>query len=213
MERSQVKADRVSIARRIWRFAYRFADALTKKLRLPDAGKKRAILDRYRERYAIRTLVETGTFLGDTVEYFRPTMQRIFSIELSEALHAAAVKRFAHTPHVTLIHGDSGAVLEKLVPELSERTLFWLDGHYSSEFFVGEQYVKTAKGELNTPILRELNVLLRSPLRHVILIDDARLFSGQGDYPTMAKIRELVESNGGFRIKVRSDIIRITPVK
>ena len=44
---------------------------------------KRSILLDYRRKYHLRTLVETGTFRGDTVEAGRLYFEEIYSIELS----------------------------------------------------------------------------------------------------------------------------------
>jgi len=47
---------------------------------------------------------------------------------------------------------------------------------------------------------------------HVILIDDARLFNGEGDYPSLDAIRELVKkAKHPFSVSVKTDIIHIIP--
>src|SRR4051812_24567471 len=101
---------------------------------------KRKIIDNYRQKYNISLLVETGTFLGDTIDYFKHKFNKLYSIELSEDLAARAVKRFEAQNNVSIIQGDSGKVLETLIPSLKEPALFWLDGHYSSEFFHNGEY-------------------------------------------------------------------------
>jgi hypothetical protein len=146
---------------------------------------KQQVITTYRQRYQLRTLVETGTFRGAMVEAQRTAFERIYSIELSDALHAAAVRRFRGDAHITILHGDSGRVLQDLVPQLRAPALFWLDGHYSG----GE----TALGERGSPIIQELQTILQSPtLGHVIIVDDARLFTGQGGYPTINEVSDLV---------------------
>ena len=93
-----------------------------------------------------------------------------------------AQKRFENDHKVKIIKGDSGKVLKDIVKEISEPILFWLDGHYSSEFFIGDEYFVTAKSDLNTPVEEELRTILASRRDHIILIDDARLFNGTDDY-------------------------------
>jgi len=45
---------------------------------------------------------------------------------------------------------------------------------------------------------------------HVILIDDAREFTGANDYPTIDELRKFVgDSMPGFHLEVRDDIVRI----
>jgi 16S rRNA A1518/A1519 N6-dimethyltransferase RsmA/KsgA/DIM1 with predicted DNA glycosylase/AP lyase activity len=92
------------------------------------------------------TLVETGTYLGDTTAGCLAHFQRIYTIELDPALAENARGRFKDQPTVTVVEGDSAAQLEKLLPSLNGGTVFWLDAHSCGEH--------TAKGEL--PLLAEL---------------------------------------------------------
>lgn len=180
----------------------------------PSYEIKRAILANCTEQYDLNILVETGTFLGDTVEFFKKKFKSIYSIELSEELARKANMRFENDDNITIIQGDSGKELSSLVNQFNEPALFWLDGHYSSEFFVGEEYIKTGRGEKDTPVEQELKVILGSTLNHVILIDDARLFLGLNDYPSILKIKQIVKKlKNNYLLKVENDIIHITPKK
>lgn len=179
---------------------------------VPSAPEKRAIIEDNRRKYAPATFVETGTFLGDTVDYFKEKFGSITSIELSEKLAARAQKRFAGYDHIKVIQGDSSIVLPAVLAGINSTVLFWLDGHYSSEFFVNDEYILTARGEKKTPIEKELDVILKAPIRSIILVDDARLFTGKDDYPTIQAIRKRVKRiNNSYRIFVKKDIIHIVP--
>ena len=129
--------------------------------------------------------------------------QRLYSIELSEDLFQRARNRFVTKKHVTILQGDSGEVVRKLMPAIKERTLFWLDGHYSA----GE----TAKADKLTPIFEELGAILSiSEFGHVILIDDAREFTGENDYPTLQELKAFVLNlQPESVVTVKDDIIRI----
>ena len=182
------------------------------KVQIPDYNDKRPVLDHYRKMFDIKILVETGTFMGDTVEYFKKDFDFIYSIELSEDLANKAKNRFKGDSNVKIIQGDSGDVLSDLIGSLKQSALFWLDGHYSSEFFVNGEFIKTARSEKDTPIEKELQTLIDSPIRHVILIDDARLFVGQGDYPTIDQIKAIIrKSPHKYTVDVKTDIICIIP--
>lgn len=186
----------------------------TKKVKIPSYHVKRAILLGYKDRFRIGTMVETGTFLGDTVEFFRHKMDMVYSIELSEELAAKAVKRFEGISNVRIIQGDSGVILADLVKQVPSTALFWLDGHYSSEFYVNDEFIRTARTDKDTPIMKELDVLLNDARQHVILIDDARCFNGQGDYPTVDTIRGLVkQSKFPYDVFIQQDIINIVPAE
>ena len=177
---------------------------------LPTPEEKRAILDAYRRQYGLTTFVETGTLFGDTVEAMRPNFQRVVSIELSEELAAKARARFAGCGNVTILQGDSGQLLPRVLEALTGPALFWLDGHYSGDFQSKTRgFVRTARGELQTPVVQELASILADDKPHVVLIDDARLFDGTNDYPTIDSLRATV---GDHRhLTVERDIIRIVP--
>jgi hypothetical protein len=173
---------------------------------------KREVIDKYRKQFNCKTLVETGTFLGDTIWYFRDCFEHLFSIELSHDLAVRAEKRFETHSNVKIIEGNSADILKDLLPTLKQPSLFWLDGHYSSEFFLNGEYFITARGDSNTPIEKELDTIFRTELDHIILIDDARLFTGKNDYPDIADIKAKVKANGKkYNVIIDSDIIQIIP--
>lgn len=157
---------------------------------------------KYKNENLFSTLVETGTYLGDMVEAQKNNFKHIISIELSKELYEQAVIRFEMDPHIQIMQGDSGAVLREVIKDIQEPALFWLDGHYSSGF--------TAKTDKNTPILEELRAIFNSPYNHGVLIDDARLFNGQDDYPSIDQVCDLVKALSPQRtVEVADDIIRI----
>jgi hypothetical protein len=168
---------------------------------------KQSVVKEYAKRFSVETLVETGTYLGFMVRATKDTFRRIYSIELEETLYRRAVKKFSGFNHVTILQGDSGEVLSRLLETLGEPCLFWLDAHHSS----GATF-KTGKGKVMTPIVSELEQILAHSKaeRHVILIDDAREFTGENDYPTIDELRELVSRvKPEFVLEVQDDIIRI----
>jgi hypothetical protein len=73
-----------------------------------------------------------------------------------------------------------------------------------------DEYIITAKGERNTPIEKELDIILHSSISPIILIDDARLFTGKDDYPSISVIKKQVKNAGkNFLVSVDTDIIHI----
>jgi hypothetical protein len=170
---------------------------------------KQQILREYRRRFDVHILVESGTYLGETVNAMLKEFPRIISIELDQTLFELAVKRFRSRTHqVTILQGDSAAVLPRVVEELADPALFWLDGHYSGGI--------TAQGKKVSPVVEELQTILASNLPHVILIDDARLFGTDPGYPSLEEVESLVRGSRPERsIEVAQDVIRVvvaTPV-
>jgi hypothetical protein len=155
------------------------------------------------QKHGIRVFIETGTFLGDMVAAVTSDFDKIYSIELSEDLFNRAVKKFAGYNHVTILHGDSFQVLPEILRHIDEPCLFWLGGHYSSE--------NTEKEKREAAILEELKQVFNHPINnHAILIDDAHLFAGKNDSPTLEFLRTCVETRFSYyKFDVRNDIIRI----
>jgi hypothetical protein len=164
---------------------------------------KENMIRSYAHKYHLGVFVETGTYLGIMVNALRNDFQKLYSIELSEILYRRAVKIFADDRKINIRLGDSGVVLPQVVAELTEPALFWLDGHYSGGV--------TGKADIETPIMRELEHVFNHPIKkHVILIDDARLFIGERDYPTFEGLKNFVAQHiRNYTIEVRDDIIII----
>ena len=156
-------------------------------------------------RYGCDILVETGTYMGDMVEAQRDNFAYVYSIELSPTLYTRAVKRFSSDANVEILQGDSGEVLVTLVPRILKPAIFWLDGHYSGGV--------TAKGKLTSPIMAEIETILSARVKgHAILIDDARLFVGDEDYPTVRAVEDRVSTLAPtYAVDVKNDIIRCLP--
>jgi hypothetical protein len=170
----------------------------------PPALFKQHLVLEHGKRFGLPTLVETGTYLGDMVAAMAPHFDHVYSIELDEALHRRAVARLAHLKNVTLLRGDSGALLGRVLKQIAGPCLFWLDGHYSGGV--------TARGPDDTPIRRELEQLFSANRsRDVILIDDARCFDGQHGYPTLEEVVALLKRHLSGVVAVAEDVIRATP--
>ena len=156
--------------------------------------------------FGLRTFVETGTYLGTMVNAVKHTFSTIFSIELDRHLASHAARRFVRERHVRIIQGDSAARLAELLATIEEPTLFWLDAHFSGGV--------TASGGADEPIMREVQSISRHPLatRHVVLVDDARLFAGANGYPTLTELMVLLSSAfPTHEISVRNDMVIALP--
>ncbi len=180
---------------------------------IPDYKEKRKILKEYAIKYNCKTFVETGTFLGDTIASLKDIFKSLYSIELSNELAQNAQNKFKNDNHIEIIQGDSGVVLKEI--KITDKpALFWLDGHYSSSFKIGDKLIQTARGISDTPIFEELQTVLKNGLEsNVILIDDARCFGEEKDYPTKRELINFITTRGvkKSQIKIKRDIIRITP--
>lgn len=156
------------------------------------------------KKYSIKTLVETGTYLGTMVSENKNSFDKIYTVELDTRLYRRAKKKFSRFKHIEVRKGDSAKALNSILKKIKHPTLFWLDAHYSGGI--------TAKGEQDTPILFELNQILKSNLKnYVILIDDADKFNGKNDYPSIKKLKNLLSRRNNYHILIENNIIKILP--
>jgi hypothetical protein len=149
-----------------------------------------------------RTLVETGTNVGNSAALAARMFERVVTIEKDPTLHATARARYGDLRNVEWMLGDSRDILPQL--DLSEPTVFWLDGHWSAGDTAGE-------GD-ECPLLEELATI--GP-RHAILIDDARLFiepppppHDPSQWPTLEQVMDALRDR---EVAIRDDVVMALP--
>ncbi len=171
---------------------------------IPPHFVKRAVLLAEARAVEARTLVETGTFLGDTTWSFRKSFERIHTIEVLPELAALARDRFRNTPSVIVHEGDSASLLAGLCETIETPCIFYLDGHYSGG--------GTGMGEKECPAIEELDAIfstMKQPFR--IVIDDARLFGTDPTYPPLDAVESfLVSRNTAMTMRIENDAIIIS---
>ena len=166
----------------------------------PHEVKQLAIIEAQKKNnYSV--FVETGTYFGDMIEAQNLFFKDLYSIELGIDLYDKAVKRFEKENNITILQGDSGLVMKEVMKQINTPAIFWLDGHYSAGV--------TAKGEKECPIFEELKAILEAKkMKHLILIDDARCFVGENDYPTIEELSSYVKkSDPKYCLEIKNDII------
>jgi len=169
---------------------------------MPNFGKQQVVVQ-YIKKYRPAVFVETGTYRGKMVYAVMPHIENIYSIELDQTHYQNACRRFAGYRHIHILQGQSGEVLAEVLKTIEKPCLFWLDAHWSGG--------STALGDLETPITQEIECILNHPLagEHVVLIDDARCFTGQNDYPALQTLKNVILSaQPGWVFEVKNDIIR-----
>jgi len=112
--------------------------------------------------------VETGTLNGDTTFALESHFDRLYTIEFSKQYYANTKNRY-HGNKINFILGDSSIVFESLLPNVTDKCIFFLDGHWSG----GD----TGKSDKDCPLNEEIthiNELFKNDA--IIIIDDCRLF-------------------------------------
>lgn len=146
----------------------------------PHAVKVRNILC-LADLFRIDVLIKTGTFREDMIAATEGRFKKVISFEVFEPLANAAKGRFRNDPNVEVVTGDSATELPAVLARTSSPAIFWLDGHYSGP--------GTGKATSETPLLAELAHIrrLRADFRDVVIIDDARAFGTESDYPQLER--------------------------
>ncbi len=152
--------------------------------------------------YDLKTLVETGTYYGEMVAAMKNRFDHIYSIEFVPELAQRAIRKFARYKHIRIFLGDSRAVMPEVLAILTGPALFWLDAGYYG--WVG---IRANEQRLSA----ELEMILKHPHRHIILLDDARGLTGRDGIPSVDDVKNYVESKFPEReVEVVDDIMRIT---
>jgi hypothetical protein len=163
---------------------------------------KQKIVREYGAKFALKTLVETGTYYGEMVAATKSGFESIYSIEYVPALAERAARKFARYEHVRIFCGDSRVVMPEVLALLKGPALFWLDAGYYG--WVG---METDKQRLSA----EMEMILSHPYPHIVLLDDARCLTGQNGIPTVCDVKSYIESKFPQRsVEVKFDVMRIT---
>jgi hypothetical protein len=112
--------------------------------------------------------IETGTLLGGTIFSVEPYFNKLYTIEFSEYYYNIT-KNYYNANKINFILNDSSIEFETLLPTITDKTIFFLDGHWSS----GD----TGRSSKDCPLeeeIRHINNLFRNEA--IIIIDDYRLF-------------------------------------
>ncbi len=155
------------------------------------------LVDRLQKAYDLRVFIETGTYLGLTVEHVWMQFQHVYTIELDPQLARLAQEKFQSRQNVHVIEGDSGVALARVLRDhVFERALVWLDAHYSGD-------ITASLPDRHTPIVAELAALRTARNDHVLMIDDLAEFVGTNGYPTIDELVEQVrEINNDYSVNI-----------
>jgi len=119
---------------------------------------------RLRERFNIRTAIETGTALGGTTVFLGKNFDRTFTIEINKAWLKIAISRFESAGVSNKIKpylGSSEKVLDDILQlySLGDDTLIFCDSHWN-------EYC---------PLLDELRIIAKNKIKPVIVIHDFKV--------------------------------------
>ena len=130
----------------------------------PQAEWKAALISNLGNRFGLRTLVETGTCHGDTVQRVRQSFKEIWSIELCKEYFEIAHKRFEGDGNVHIVFGSSKEKLPDVIRQTQGALLFFLDAHVTNPTSAND----------GDPIPEELAAIKTWRPDSLVLIDDVK---------------------------------------
>ncbi len=112
--------------------------------------------------------IETGTLNGDTIFSLEPYFNKLYTIEFSEKYYINTKNKYSGDK-INFYLGDSSTVFETLLPNITDKCIFFLDGHWSG----GDTGHSDKDCPLNEEITHINNLFTNDA---IIIIDDFRLF-------------------------------------
>jgi hypothetical protein len=115
----------------------------------------------------ICAIVETGTYRGDTTEYFADMGLPVVTAEISPRYFAYSQCRLKRFPNVEIYYGDSRKALTNLAGRqhcIHERVLFYLDAHWYADL----------------PLADEVKFIYETWPLAVVMIDDFKVSDDAG---------------------------------
>ncbi len=116
-------------------------------------------IEKLRDRFRIKTAIETGTYLGGTTKVLSTMFDEVYTCELDEENFKKANDYLRDIDNVILVKQSSPKFLDDLLQILTASSnikLFFLDAHWSND----------------CPLLDELSCIAKHKLKPVIVIHD-----------------------------------------
>jgi hypothetical protein len=158
----------------------------------------------------LQTIVETGTFEGESAAAFRGLVNEVWTVELSDDQRARAEANNAGLDHIHYFAGESPAALAEMAKQIEGPALFWCDAH-------ALPYTEPTDSAM--PILEELQAIetFKDAGDSCILIDDARLFMAPQvhypgfELPLIAEVFEALRQRDRYVTVLRDVVIAVPP--
>jgi hypothetical protein len=174
-------------------------------------GPPESLVLQLRDSCGVRCFIEGGTFRAKTAKWAASHFRQVITIEASRILFDQLKPQHHVFPNINFLFGDTRDLLPAIVEALDGPAVFWLDSHWSAgdTFGVNDE----------CPLLKELEIIESSPREHIILIDDARLFTqpppaphDPAAWPTFGEIHDVLDRRAAKRyIVIIDDVIVAAP--
>lgn len=162
------------------------------------------LLSRYSKDYSV--FVETGTAGAVTSIAAGEIFDAVYTIELNFDFYISAIEKTYGISNVFPLYGDSSIVLGKILNAIDKPCIILLDAH-----FVGDGVIGVSG---HTPVEDELEAIFPSyketHYKHIVLVDDIRLFGEDENYPTVEFLQNFCKKIG-YKYFIENDIMVMHP--
>jgi hypothetical protein len=163
-----------------------------------------------KEQFSVEVFVETGTFRGKTSVWASGVFKDVYTIENSRELFDSVAERLLGFSNIHPLFGNSAVQLGKIVSDIKQPAIFWLDAHWCGGSTYGN--------DDPCPLLDEIRIIKKSGIDHIIMIDDARFFlkppprpQNTELWPGLKEILGLLNRDENYFTFVSEDVIVALP--
>ena len=146
-------------------------------------------IKKYRKDYDLVDFIETGCWKGDGIGYaFDSGYESVYSCDIGLEYVTMSQQKF---PLANIEHSESLTYLSNLLPNKTNKTLFWLDAHFPDIYGEAE-----FSEEFRIPLIPEIKLIKKLKPNYkddVIICDDMRTFRSDKN-PTYT-VNELPEKH------------------
>lgn len=152
--------------------------------------------------------IETGSHLGDSIQIALDSgYDKVLSIECKKEYYEHCLRRFDKNDKVYLFYGDSSKDLSKMLENIDEPAIIFLDAHYM--WNDPNQILEEHPGKGKIPLIDELKQIKKHKLNnHIILIDDIEPLADltpRGKAPPTGSQETMVNSLIKFCLTINPD--------
>jgi len=139
-------------------------------------------LERMRDGHPLRirprAFIETGTLHAETARFARQLYEVVETIELSEPLYRAAIKRYGGNG-IRFHLGDSAKILPVVLATYREPVCLYLDAHWFPRAQVAPEAF---------PLWAELEAVQARPFADIVIVDDVHSFGTANPAPDWQQV-------------------------
>lgn len=105
-----------------------------------------------RDKYGIKTVIETGTYKGGTTRWLSDNFERVITVELNDTYFKEAQKNLHSRKNVIMLQGNTSEILPHLLG--NRDVIIFLDAHWNAY----------------NPLLDELDIIMSAKVKPKIVV-------------------------------------------